>query len=138
MSTMFVTVAEAGVMAAQAALLLGLPASLWTDAGTNTQESALQLATMAIKAAPYRWYGNEGNEHLKLGTVAQALAVIDQQTNSEAHARLQRQGVVEYGQGRQRMVFRGGRGAQRSGSLSLCQEARDILRPLAVGVVNLG
>lgn len=137
MSTMFATVAEAGDLAAQAALLLGLAPSLWTDASTITQEAALQLATSAIKSAPYRWYGNESEDCLKLGTVVQALAVIDRQTNGENYARMQRQGIAEVAQGRQRVVFRGAQGTQRSSSMSLCQETREILRPLSVGVVNL-
>lgn len=137
MSTMFVTVTEAGELAAQAALLLGLPASTWSGADSSTQEAALKLATSAIKAAPYRWYGNESEDCLKLGTVVQALAVIDRQTNGESYARMQRQGIAEVAQGRQRVVFRGAQGTQRSLSTALSPEAREILRPLSIGVVNL-
>lgn len=136
--TSFVTVAEAGELAAQAALLLSLPVSTWSGADPGTQEAALQLATTAIKARPCRWYGNESDLALQLATVVQALHVIDLQANGEAHARMQRQGIVEYGQGKQRLTFKGAQGTGSAGALTLCREAREILASLAIGTVNLG
>lgn len=137
MTTMFVTLAEAEVLAPQAALLLGLPASLWDDSTVATQEAALKASTAAIRANRYRWSGNESDGHLKLGTVVQALHLVDQQINSEAQARLQRQGVAEFGQGKQRVVFRGAQGTGPRGALALCLEAQEILRPLAFGAVSI-
>lgn len=137
MGISFVTTAEAGDLAAQAALLLGLPSSLWIESASTVQDAALQLATTTIKAGRYRWYGNEGDGALKLATVAQALAFIDQQANGEGQARLMRQGVVEFGQGRQRVVFQGARGTSTMTAMSLCAAARELLRPLHVGAVGL-
>lgn len=132
----FVTVGQAGDLAAQAALLLGLPASTWSGADPATQLAALQTATEAIKARPCRWYGNESNSGLQLATVVQALHVIDLQASGEGIARLRRQGVVDFGQGKQRMTFRGAQGTGGTGVFTLCEEARELLRPLAIGAVN--
>jgi hypothetical protein len=126
-----VTVAQAGALAAKAALRLGVPVSLWTDADPDTQQAAVDVATADLLSVPgLQIYGCESESDVQLACVVQALHRLDLMGdgNAQERRRLQDQGVSEVQQGRTRETY--GRAAP-----ALCGAARDLLRAYR-GAVN--
>jgi hypothetical protein len=124
MTTPIITTAQAGALAAKAALRLGVPASVWSGADPESQQSAVEAATDDLYAEPgVQLYGRTSDGAVQLAAAIQALYLLDLQgdANAQERRRLQDQGVTGVQSGKVREDYR-------PGGSGLCAAARQILR----------
>lgn len=124
MPRLIVTVEQAGALAATAAMRLGVPVSVWTEADEQSRQAAVEAASEDLWAEPgLQIAGRTGDSAVQLAATIQALYLLDRQQDPAAQERrrLQDTGVAEVQLSKTREVYT----ARASG---LCDAARQILR----------
>lgn len=132
MTKLIVTVEQAGALAARAAMRLGVPVSVWTEAAPESRQAAVEAASEDLWAEPgLQIAGRTGDSAVQLAATIQALYLLDRQQDpgAQERRRLQDTGVTDVQLSKVRESYR----PRTSG---LCDAARQILRRYR-GVVDL-
>lgn len=132
MPRLIVTVEQAGALAATAAMRLGVPVSVWTEAAPESRQAAVEAASEDLWSEPgLQIAGRTGDSAVQLAATIQALYLLDRQQDpgAQERRRLQDTGVADVQVGKTRESYR----PRASG---LCDAARQILRRYR-GTVNL-